>query len=126
MRQLNLAIIFALCLAVAIFGLENTDPVTITFLPGREVVASLALALLAAVGVGMLLAWLLVIWNPLGHRADGSRDRDERIAALSRGLEAVKAELERYRRQPQPISSDEGKGDAASLSEAMGTEDGKS
>ncbi len=129
MRQINLAIIFALCLAVAIFGLENTDSVTVAFLPGRAVTVPLALALLVSAGVGALLSWMFVIWNRLLRQIEVGRDRsevrarDERIKALSQDLEVVKAELDQRRQQPLLSADEAARPAAAEPAETAGSKD---
>jgi len=46
MRQVNFTIIFVFCLAMVLFGLENTESVTINLIQGVSFKAPLAVELL--------------------------------------------------------------------------------
>src|SRR3954470_7351083 len=88
--RMQLAWIAALVLAilVAAFALQNTTPVTISFLFWGVDRAALALVILASVGIGALITLLIGLprfvrteWRTRGLRRQvGTRDR--RIAAL--------------------------------------------
>jgi uncharacterized integral membrane protein len=99
MRPLNFLLIFSFCLALVLFSLENTQPTTISILPGVEVQAPLAIELILTLGLGGVLAWLFSIWNRLLSQLSQGRDRaesrrkDEKIAALTTNLEQYQAQL---------------------------------
>lgn len=117
MRLFNLTIIFVLCLAMMVFSLQNSDPVTIVLLPGQKATLPLSIALLMAAGVGSAVAWLFFMWSRFlyqlsnhGARKD-VRERDKQIANLSEDLETFKAELEKSR-QPRLNADEAGKAGA--------------
>jgi len=68
MRQINFVLIFAICLALVLFSLENTESVVIQLLPGVNVQAPLAIELILTLGLGGILAWLYGGWNRLLHQ----------------------------------------------------------
>lgn len=126
MRLFNLAILFALCLAIMVFSLQNSDTVTIVLLPGQKATLPLSIALLMAAGVGSVLAWLFVMWSrflrQLSTRGERKevRDRDKQIANLTQDLDTFKAELEKVR-QPRLNAEDapeDGAGDGKSAPDA--------
>ena len=59
MRQINFLIIFAVCLAVVLFSLQNTQPTTVKIVQGIEVQAPLAIELLLAMWFGAVIAWVI-------------------------------------------------------------------
>ncbi|MEN9240493.1 MAG: LapA family protein, partial [Thermostichales cyanobacterium SZTDM-1c_bins_54] len=63
MRQLNFVIVFAVCVMVALFAMQNATPVEIYFTPGMVVKAPLVLELLIAAGIGAVLAWFYTVWT---------------------------------------------------------------
>jgi len=101
MRAINFLIIFAFCLALALFSLENTDSVIIRVVEGVEVQAPLAIELILTLGLGGVLAWMFGIWTrllrQLEYRKQVSqmRAKDERIEELEKDLDQSKAEVER-------------------------------
>ena len=104
MRQVNFVLIFAIALALVLFSLENTQPVSIQFFEGIQVQAPLAVELILAMGIGAVLAWFFSVWTYL-HRALHNREeaqqihqRDDRIQELEQNVARYKAELEE--RQP--------------------------
>ncbi|MEO0948419.1 MAG: LapA family protein [Cyanobacteria bacterium J06641_5] len=123
MRLFNLAIIFALCLAMMVFSLENSDPVTIELLPDQKATLPLSVALLMAAGLGSVLAWLFFMWSRFLHQLSSRRDRkevrerDKQIANLSEDLETFKAELEKAR-QPRLSADEAEKAEAKATSDA--------
>lgn len=100
MRAINFSIIFAFCLALALFSLENTDPVVIRIVEGVEIQAPLSIALILTLGVGGVLSWIFSIWNrllrQLEYRKQMSqmRAKDERIEELEKDLDQYKSEVE--------------------------------
>lgn len=100
MRQINFLIIFAMCLALVLFSLENTEPVSIQIVQNVRVQAPLAIALILAMGLGAVLAWLFSIWARLQQQLVSwqalrqIRSKEERIQKLEQDVERYKAELE--------------------------------
>ena len=62
MRQVNFSLIFVIGLAAILFGLENTQPVSIKFIEGIVLKAPLAVELFITLGLGALLAWVFSVW----------------------------------------------------------------
>ncbi|HEY9743649.1 MAG TPA: lipopolysaccharide assembly protein LapA domain-containing protein [Coleofasciculaceae cyanobacterium] len=100
MRQINFLIIFAVCLALVLFSLENTEPVVIRIVDGIQVQAPLSIELILAMGLGASLAWIFSIWTRLqqqlaSYRAMRQiRSKEERIQKLEQDVERYKAEVE--------------------------------
>jgi uncharacterized integral membrane protein len=100
MRQINFLIIFAMCLAVVLFSLENTEPVAVRIINNVQVQAPLAIVLLLAMGLGAILAWLFSIWARLlqllaSHRVMRQmRTKEAQIEKLEQDVERYKAEVE--------------------------------
>lgn len=103
MRQINFLLIFAFCLALALFSLENTEPAMIRVIPGVEVQAPLAIELILTMGIGAVLAWLYGGWNKLQRQLEFAREhqqfsaKDEQIQALEQDVARCKAEIEKQR-----------------------------
>ncbi|PSB35162.1 lipopolysaccharide assembly protein LapA domain-containing protein [Stenomitos frigidus] len=101
MRQINFVIIFVICLALVLFGIENTDPAVIRIAQGIELQAPLAVELIMAMGVGAVLAWVFSVWAQLQRAIDSGKDlrvRDVRIQELEENVERYKAEIEEQQR----------------------------
>jgi uncharacterized integral membrane protein len=101
MRQINFVIIFVICLALVLFGIENTDPAVIRIAQGIELQAPLAVELIMAMGVGAVLAWVFSVWAQLQRAIDSGKDlrvRDSRIQELEENVERYKAEIEEQQR----------------------------
>lgn len=101
MRQINFVIIFVICLALVLFGIENTDPAVIRIAQGIELQAPLAIELILAMGIGAVLAWVFSVWAQLQRAIDAGKDlrvRDVRIQELEENVERYKAEIEEQQR----------------------------
>ncbi|MBZ8179132.1 MAG: LapA family protein [Oscillatoria sp. PMC 1051.18] len=98
MRQVNFLIIFALCLALALFSIENTQASTINVLPGVEVEAPLSIELILAAGVGAVLGWLFSIWTKLQRYLVAAKQRRQ-VRAKEKEIEKLKKDLEQQDRQ---------------------------
>lgn len=100
MRQLNFLIIFATCLALVLFSLQNTEPVAIQIIEGIKFQAPLSIELILAMGLGAILAWVFNIWSRLLRYMDSRealrevRSKEERIQQLEQDVERYKAEVE--------------------------------
>ena len=102
MRQLNFMLIFAVCLALVLFSLQNTQPASIQIIEGVDVEAPLALELIIAMGLGSVLAWLFSVWAQLQRQLESwkavrqIRAKEERIEELEQDMERYKAEIEEH------------------------------
>lgn len=100
MRQINFLIIFAMCLALVLFSLENTEPAVIRIVNGVQVQAPIAIELILAMGLGAILAWLFSIWTRLQQQLQSFkakrqiRSKEEQIEKLEQDVERYKAEVE--------------------------------
>ncbi len=100
MRQINFVIIFIICLALVLFGIQNTEPVSIRVLQGLELQAPLAIELIVAMGIGAVLAWIFSVWAQVQHLLASRREvqaRDTQIRSLEQDIERYKAEVEEQR-----------------------------
>lgn len=103
MRQVNFFVIFVICLALVLFGIENTEPAVIHLVKGIELQAPLSIELILAMGLGAVLAWVFSVWTRLQHLLETGqevRSRDERIQELQEDVERYKAEIEQQRLLP--------------------------
>lgn len=95
MRQINFVLIFALCLALVLFSIENTQSVVIQILPGIQVQAPLAIELILALGLGGVLAWLYGIWNRLLYQIT-IRGEKRQVKQKNNEIETLQQEVEHY------------------------------
>ena len=108
MRQINFVLIFALCLALVLFSLENTELASIKIFKGIEIQAPLAIELLAAMGLGAILAWLFSIWTRLLKKLEYRQalrqmnSQEEHSQELEQNVESNKVEIEE---QQKPLQS---------------------
>ncbi|APB35182.1 hypothetical protein GlitD10_2838 [Gloeomargarita lithophora Alchichica-D10] len=96
MVQINAALIFAFCLALVFFSLQNMESATVHLVGSYTVSYPLAVELIMAMGVGATLAWLFGIWNQFQRWFIARRElwrRDQKIASLEK-------DIEQYRQQP--------------------------
>ncbi|MBD2773489.1 lipopolysaccharide assembly protein LapA domain-containing protein [Iningainema tapete] len=99
MRQFNFVIIFILCLAFALFAIENTEPGTIHIIPGYQVQAPIAVELLLASGLGAVFAWLFSIWTHLGRLlVSGKQVRQKNVQ-----LKELETKIEQYQAEIQSL-----------------------
>lgn len=104
MRQVNFTIIFVFCLAMVLFGLENTESVTINLIQGVSFQAPLAVELLLSLGIGAILAWVFSVWVGLQRFFESRREfeeieiRETQIAELQQDVERYKSELQEQQR----------------------------
>ena len=103
--------VFALILALAIaivsvfFALENTMIVTVSFF-GYAVEASLAVFILAAMGVGLILGVLIMIPGRIKSGLSNARNR-KKIGSLEASLEEHKVKLSRAEHAANSEESEE-------------------
>jgi len=96
MRQVNFAIIFILCLAFALFSIENTELGTIHIIPGVEIQAPISVELLITLGLGGVLAWLFSIWTHLVRLMSSGqkvRQKDAQIQELECKIEEYQTQI---------------------------------
>jgi len=108
MRQLNFVLIFVFCLAIVLFGFENTDLVSIKIIEGIEFQAPLSIELILAMGIGAVLAWVFSVWVQIQgtlKTGDAIEEQEEQIEELQADIERYKAELEEQQRLLPSISS---------------------
>ncbi|MBW4633136.1 MAG: LapA family protein [Iphinoe sp. HA4291-MV1] len=107
MKQINFVIIFILCLALALFSLENTQPGTINVVPEVQVQAPIAIELLLAGGIGAVLAWLYSIWTHWQRLLLSSqqvRQKNVQINELESKVEQYQAEVQSLKLALPPVN----------------------
>ncbi len=115
MKQVNFVIIFVFCLALVLFGIENTESVPIRLTEGVQLQAPLSIELIMAMGVGAVLAWVFNVWTSLQRVVETGQEvrmRDTRIQELEEDVERFKAELQEQQRL-LPAAKSETKGSDA-------------
>jgi uncharacterized integral membrane protein len=101
MRQINFVIIFVICLALVLFGIENTEPATIHVIRGTDIQAPLSVELILAMGIGAVFAWVFSVWNQVQRILESRkelRQRDLRIEELEQDVERYRVELQEQQR----------------------------
>jgi hypothetical protein len=101
MRQVNFSLIFVICLALVLFGIENTELVGIKVIEGVELKAPLSIELILAMGIGAVLAWVFSVWVHLQSGLESRQvleEKNEQIEVLQADLERYKAEIEEQQR----------------------------
>ncbi|HEY9645115.1 MAG TPA: LapA family protein [Chroococcidiopsis sp.] len=109
MRQVNFTVIFVICLALVLFGIENTDPAIIHFVKGVQLEAPLSVELIIAMGIGAAMAWVFSVWTQVQRMLDSGRElekRDVRIQELEQDVQRYKVELEEQQRLLPASKSD--------------------
>lgn len=111
MRQVNFVVIFVICLALVLFGIENTESVPIHIVKGIELQAPLSIELILAMGVGAVLAWVFSVWTRFQHLIETGRElreRESRIQQLEEDVERYKAEIEQQHLLPaaKPVTEE--------------------
>ncbi len=108
MRQINFLIIFALCLTLVLFGMENTELEKIQIIPNLQVEAPISIELILAMGMGAVIAWIFSLWTRLQRwlvSRQAVRQRDVRIQELEHNFEQYKAEAQDRQLTLPPASS---------------------
>jgi uncharacterized integral membrane protein len=109
MRQVNFTVIFVICLALVLFGIQNTEPAVIHITKGFDLQAPLSIELIMAMGLGAVMAWVFSVWNQVQKMLESGKEieqRDERIQELEEDVQRYKVELEEQRRM-LPASKEE-------------------
>lgn len=108
LRPFNFLLIFTVCLAIALFSIENVQLVDIRLVPGVEFQAPLSITLILALGVGSAIAWLFGLWNRLQQQlayrkvAKEVKEKNKRIEALEQEIESYQGELDSTPQQLLP------------------------
>lgn len=108
MRQVNFVLIFVICLALVLFGIENTELVGIKLIEGVELKAPLSIELILAMGLGAVLAWVFSVWVQIQatmNTREVVEGQEEQIEELQADIERYKAELEEQQRMLPSVSS---------------------
>ena len=108
MRQVNFVLIFVICLALVLFGIENTELVSIKVIEGIELKAPLSVEIILSMGVGAVLAWVFSVWVQIQSTIstrEATEDQEEQIEELQADIERYKAELEEQQRMLPSVSS---------------------
>jgi uncharacterized integral membrane protein len=103
MRQLNFVMIFVISLALVLFGIQNTQAVSIKVFEGAAIEAPLCIELIIAMGIGAVLAWVFSVWikvQRMLYVEPEMEERDAQIESLQEDVERFKAELEEQRLLP--------------------------
>ncbi len=103
MRQINFVTIFVICLALVLFGIQNTEPVSIRVIEGLEIQAPLIIELIVAMGIGAVLAWIFSVWVQVQRLLESRQEiraRDSRIQSLEEDVERYRAVVEEQRLLP--------------------------
>jgi uncharacterized integral membrane protein len=101
MRQINFVIIFVICLALVLFGIENTEPAVIHVVKGVQLQAPLSIELILAMGIGAVLAWVFSVWTQVQKLLDTGKEirvKDTQIQKLEEDIERYKAEIQEQQR----------------------------
>jgi uncharacterized integral membrane protein len=117
MKQVNFVIIFVICLALVLFGIENTEPVAIQVVQGVQLQAPLSVELILAMGIGAVLAWVFNVWTQLQKALDTNteiRTKETQIQRLEEDVERYKAEIQEQQRLLPASSSKSDAQDAES------------
>jgi lipopolysaccharide assembly protein A len=96
MRPINFLIIFAMCLALVLFSLENTEPAVIHVFKDIQFQAPLAIELILAMGLGAILAWLFSIWTRLQQQLASFKARRQ-LRSQEAQIEKLEQDVERYK-----------------------------
>lgn len=107
MRPLNFLLIFIVCILLVLFSLQNTELATIQVIKGVEVQAPLAIELIAATGVGALLAWLFSLLSQL-QRILIARQTMRQIRQQELRIQELEKDLQQIHQQGQRIQDLEG------------------
>ncbi|MEM9908596.1 MAG: LapA family protein [Cyanobacteria bacterium P01_D01_bin.44] len=93
MRQVNFVVIFVICLALVLFGIENTDPATIHVVKGVELQAPLSIELIISMGIGAVLAWVFSVWV----QVQGYFNINPQVEQRELKIQQLEEDVERYR-----------------------------
>ena len=104
MKQVNFVVIFVICLALVLFGIENTTPSVIHVVKGVDFEAPLSVELIVAAVISSTLAWVFSVWVQLQTYAQKKPEieqKEQRIQELEQDVERYRVELEQLPMLPQ-------------------------
>ena len=104
MKQVNFVVIFVICLALVLFGIENTTPSVIHVVSGVDFEAPLSVELIVAAGIGATLAWVFSVGVQVQTYAQKKPEiaqKEQRIQELEQDVERYRVELEQLPMLPQ-------------------------
>lgn len=107
MRPLNFVLIFIVCIGLVLFSLQNTELATIQLIEDVEFEAPLAIELIAAAGVGALLAWLFGLLSQL-QRIVSARQNMRQIRQQEQRIQELEKDLQQINQQGERIEELEG------------------
>ena len=102
MRQINFLIIFAMCLALVLFSLGNTEPAVIHIFKDIQFQAPIAIELILAMGLGAILAWLFSIWTRFQQQLV-SFNVKRQIRSKEKQIEKLQEDVERYKSEAEQL-----------------------
>ena len=101
MKQVNFLVIFVICLALVLFGIENTEPAVIHVVKNVQLQAPLSVELIVAMGIGAVLAWVFSVWTQVQRMIEVREEvtnRETRIQELEQDIARYKAEIQEQQR----------------------------
>ena len=104
MKQVNFVVIFVICLALVLFGIENTTPSVIHVVSGVDFEAPLSVELIVAAGIGATLAWVFSVCvqvQTYAQKKPEIEQKEQRIQELEQDVERYRVELEQLPMLPQ-------------------------
>ena len=104
MKQVNFVVIFVICLALVLFGIENTTPSVIHVVSGVDFEAPLSVELIVAAGSWATLAWVFSVRAQIQTYAQKKPEieqKEQRIQELEQDVERYRVELEQLPMLPQ-------------------------
>lgn len=110
LRPLNFLLIFLSCLALVLFSLQNTEPVTIKLVNGIDIKAPLCIAVIGTMGLGAFLAWIFSVWARFSRSLDAwklsreLRQKNSKIQQLEKDLAQYKVESTEKKPELPPAS----------------------
>ena len=101
MRSINFLIIFAFCVAMFFFGIQNTQSATIQVVPDRfQFEAPISLELIGAMGIGAVLAWVFSLWTGIQSTVvDFGKER--RVKAKEKEIKSLEEDLARLKEESE-------------------------
>lgn len=97
MKQINFVVIFAMTMALVLFALQNPSNAKIQILPNFAVETSIAIEIIAAMGVGAILAWIFSVWGNI-QRAIELGKKDKQIQKLQTQINELQTKTEEKQR----------------------------
>lgn len=100
MKQVNFVVIFVICLALVLFGIENTTPSVIHVVKGVDFEAPLSVELIVASGIGATLAWVFSVWvhlQSIAQQYPEVEQKDQQIEQKELRIQQLEEDVERYR-----------------------------